>query len=70
MKEKIKLLDEYKASQVELDKFTKSLPAKITENEFINKVTDTAVKNNIQIESYTPGHSRNDTRYDLNQINL
>jgi len=70
MKEKVKLLEEYKNAQTELETFKKSLPPKITENEFINKVTDLAVKNNIQIESYTPGQSRTDTISDLISINL
>jgi len=70
MKEKVKLLEEYKSVQTELETFTKSLPPKITENEFINKITDLAVKNNIQIESYTPGQSRTDTISDLISINL
>ena len=70
MNEKVELVEEYNNAQTEFDSFTKALPPKITENEFINTITDLAVKNNIQIESYTPGQGRMDTIHEAVSINL
>ncbi|MCC6758332.1 MAG: type 4a pilus biogenesis protein PilO [Candidatus Omnitrophica bacterium] len=70
MSAKAKQVDDYNAAQAEFDNFKKALPPTITENEFLNKITDLAVKNDIQIESYVPGQSKTDPIYDITNINL
>ena len=70
MEAKLKILTEYKTAQSELQTFLGALPPKITENNFINIITDLAVKNNVQIDSFSPAQNRNDPVYDLTIINL
>ncbi len=70
MQEKLKILKAYTLAQTELQNFIKSLPPKITENEFINKITDAAAKSNVQIDSFSPAQNKSDPLYDLTMINL
>lgn len=70
MENKLNILTEYKTAENELQAFFESLPAKITENDFINTITDFAVKNNIEIESFSPAQNKSNPIYDLIMINL
>lgn len=70
MENKLVVLTEYKTAESELQTFLESLPSKITENDFVNTITDFAVKNNIEIESFSPAQNKSDPIYDLTMINL
>ncbi|MCB9771978.1 MAG: type 4a pilus biogenesis protein PilO [Candidatus Omnitrophica bacterium] len=70
MEAKVKLVDEYNTAQEEFQTFLDTMPAKITEDEFITKITDFAVKNHVQIESFSPAQNKSDPIYDLKLINL
>jgi Tfp pilus assembly protein PilO len=70
MEEKLTALSEYKTVENELQALLTSLSSKITENDFINTITDFATKNNIEIESFSPAQNKSDPIYDLTMINL
>ncbi len=70
MEEKLEIVTEYIQKQDELKSFISALPAKISENEFFNTITDFAAKNNVQIESFSPAQNKSDPIYDLTIINL
>jgi len=68
--EKIIVVDEYTKLQGDLAQFFKTLPNKISENEFVDKITEFAVKRRVQIESFAPTKNQSDPLYDLTVINL
>ncbi len=70
MQEKIKIVEEYSQAQEGMDKFFSEIPPKVAENEFVDTITDFAVKRGIQIESFSPAKNQNDPLYDLTIINL
>jgi len=70
MDEKIKIVDEYTNAQKELEQFFTTLPPKIAENEFVDKLTDFAVKRDVQIESFSPAKNQSDPIYDATTISL
>ena len=70
MKEKIKLVDHYNTAQGEFQQFFKTVPPKVTENEFVDKITDLAVKRRVQIEAFSPAKNQSDPLYDLTMIDL
>lgn len=65
MEEKSKIIDEYKAAQSELENYLKSVPPKLTENEFINKITDIAVSNNVKIDSFSKNEDNSASNHSL-----
>ncbi len=70
MEKKLTVLSEYKTAESELQTLLTSLSSKITENDFINTITDFAARNNIEIESFSPAQNKSDPIYDLTMINL
>lgn len=70
MEEKVKIIDEFKNAQSDLEKYLKSIPPKLTENEFINKITDIAVSNNVKIDSFSKSEDKNASSYDLISLEL
>lgn len=70
MQTKLEIVTQYKKAEEELENFIKNQPPKMTEDGFINKITDFAVKNSIQIESFSPAQNKSDPVYDLTSINL
>ena len=70
MEGKIKIINEYNNAQAGLEKFFAALPPKVSENEFMDKITDFAVKRNVQIESFSPAKNQSDPLYDVTMINL
>lgn len=70
MESKIVLVDEYKKSQEDLNSFLATMPKQITESEFVNKITDFAVKRGVQIESFSPAKNQRDPLFDLITINI
>jgi len=68
--EKVEEIDRFNKAQQELDSFLDTLPGALPEDEFVNTLTDLAVKRNIQIESFSPTNTKSTPFSDTITIEL
>lgn len=70
MEEKSKIIDEFNTAQADLKNFLTSVPPKLTENEFINKITDIAVSHNVKIDSFSKNEDNTLSNHSLISLEI
>jgi Tfp pilus assembly protein PilO len=64
LEEKANTITAYESAKKDLAEIQKNLPPNITDTDFINFVTDLAIKRNIKLTSFLPGKGESSTFYD------